>query len=248
MVATLRDVAEAAGVHPGTVSRALNNPAEVSAQTAARVRKVAARLGYVPNPNARGLKTSRSNLLGVVVPDLTNPMFPPIIRGIDDTVGEQGFSAVIVNTDTDPDREAQQVQALRARQVDGLLVCTAMLQHPLFEQLGDEGFPLVFLVRTVSDPSVSSVTADDGAGIAMAVNHLVELGHRHIAHIAGPQDNSAGVRRLRSFEIAMRERGLPVKDELIVTSDQFQESEGAAAAGGFLTPAARSPPLSPPTT
>ena len=87
MVATLRDVAEAAGVHPGTVSRALNNPVEVSAKTVARVRKAAAKLGYVPNPNARGLKTSRSNLLGVVVPDLTNPLFPPIIRGIDDTVG-----------------------------------------------------------------------------------------------------------------------------------------------------------------
>src|SRR6476646_7503010 len=130
MVATLRDVAEAAGVHPGTVSRALNNPVEVSAKTVARVRRVAARLGYVPNPNARGLKTSRSNLLGVVVPDLTNPLFPPIIRGIDDAVGRRVFCVVIVNTDTVLDLEVQQVQALRARQVLGFLVCTAMLQHP----------------------------------------------------------------------------------------------------------------------
>src|SRR6478609_1078437 len=200
MVATLRDVAEAAGVHPGTVSRALNNPVEVSAKTVARVRKAAAKLGYVPNPNARGLKTSRSNLLGVVVPDLTNPLFPPVIRGIDDTVTERGFSAVIVNTDTDLDREVQQVRTLRGRQVDGLLVCTAMLDHPLYEQLHQEKFPLVFLIRTVADPGVSSVTGDDGAGITMAVRHLVELGHRRIAHIAGPQDNSAGVRRLRAFE------------------------------------------------
>jgi LacI family transcriptional regulator len=234
MVVTLRHVAEAAGVHPGTASRALNNPSQVNAKTVARVRRVAARLGYVPNPNARGLKTSRSHLLGVVVPDLTNPLFPPIIRGIDDTVGERGFSAVIVNTDTDLAREVHQVQALRARQVDGLLVCTAMLQHPLFHQLQEEKFPLVYLVRTVADPNVSSVTGDDAAGLTMIVDHLVQLGHRHIAHIGGPQDNSAGVRRLRAFESAMRDRGLPASEDLIVIADQFQEAEGAIAARRLL--------------
>lgn len=234
MAVTLRDVASAAGVHPGTVSRALNNPSEVNAKTVARVRKVARRLGYVPNPNARGLKTSRSNLLGVVVPDLTNPLFPPIIRGIDDTVGDRGFSAVIVNTDTDSDREVQQVTALRARQVDGLLVCTATLQHPLFQKLQAENFPLVYLVRTVADPSVSSVTGDDAAGLAMLVEHLADLGHRHIAHIAGPQDNSAGVRRLRAFESAMRDRGLRASDDLIVIADRFQEADGAVAARRLL--------------
>lgn len=234
MVATLRDVAQAAGVHPGTVSRALNNPSEVSAATVVRVRRAATKLGYVPNPHARGLKMSRSNLLGVVVPDLTNPLFPPVIRGIDDTVAERGFSAVIVNTDIDHDREAQQVKALRARQVDGLIVCTANLQHPLYEQLVQEKFPLVFLIRTVADPSVSAVTGDDSAGIAMAVRHLVQLGHRRIAHIAGPQDNSAGVRRLRAFELAMREHDLPVDPDLIVMADQFQESGGAAVAAGLL--------------
>src|SRR5689334_21426219 len=130
MIATLRDVAEAAGVHPATVSKALNNSPDVSAATVARIRKIATRLGYSPNPNARTLKTSRSNLLGVVVPDLRNPLFPPIIRGVDDTVSGQGFSSVVVNTDNDLEREAQQVKALRVRQVDGLLVCTAMLEHP----------------------------------------------------------------------------------------------------------------------
>jgi len=234
MVVTLRDVAEAAGVHPGTASRALNNPSEVNAKTAARVRRMAARLGYVPNPNARGLKTSRSNLLGVVIPDLTNPLFPPIIRGIDDTVGERGFRAVIVNTDTDLGKEVEQVQALRARQVDGLLVCTAMLHHPLFQRLQEEKFPLVYLVRTVADSHVSSVTGDDASGITMIVDHLAQLGHRHIAHIAGPQDNSAGVRRLRAFESAMSDLGLPVREGMIVIADKFQEEHGAVAARRLL--------------
>jgi len=234
MVVTLRDVAKAAGVHPGTASRALNNPSEVNGKTAVRVRKAAERLGYVPNPNARGLKTSKSNLLGIVVPDLTNPLFPPIIRGIDDTVSVRGYSAVIVNTDTDLTREAHQVKALRARQVDGLLVCTATLDDALYQQLQEEKFPLVFLVRTVADPGVSSVTGDDGAGIAMAVNHLAELGHRRIAHLAGPQNSSAGVRRLRAFEQAMRDNTLPLDAGFIVVAGQFQEGEGAAAVGALL--------------
>jgi LacI family transcriptional regulator len=234
MVATLRSVAEAAGVHPATVSKALNNSPDVSAATVARIRKIAARLGYTPNINARSLKTSRSNLLGVVVPDLTNPLFPPIIRGIDDTVGSQGFSSVIVNTDNDFERENQQVRALRVRQVDGLLVCTAMLEHPLFQQLHEEKFPLVFLIRTLADPSVSSVTGEDGAGVEMAVDHLVRLGHRRIAHLAGPQDNSAAVRRRRAYEGAMRDHGLPVDDDLLSFADRFQEAEGAVAADRLL--------------
>jgi LacI family transcriptional regulator len=234
MVATLRDVAEAAGVHPATVSKALNNSPDVSPATVARIRKIAARLAYSPNLNARSLKTSRSHLLGVVVPDLTNPLFPPVIRGIDDTIGGQGFSSVIVNTDNDLQREAQQVQALRVRQVDGLLVCTAMLEHPLFQQLQEEKFPLVFLIRTLADPSVSSVTGEDGAGIAMAVDHLVQLGHTNIAHLAGPQDNSAAVRRRRAYEMAMRDHGLPVDDNLISFADRFQETEGAVAAERLL--------------
>ncbi len=123
--ATLRDVARVAGVHPGTVSRALNPETEalVRDETVRRVRQVAEELGYRPNPLARGLKTNRSYTVGVLVPDIQNPLFPPIIRGIDDRLGEAGYTPLIANTDNDPVRERVDLEAMRARQVDGFVGC-----------------------------------------------------------------------------------------------------------------------------
>ena len=128
---TLREVAARAGVHVGTASRALNEEtrALVNDQTAQRVLQAAAELGYQPNPIARGLKTNRSMSIGVVIPDLTNPLFPPIVRGIEDALMAEGYTPLLVNTDNDVEREAVLVTALRHRQVDGLLFATARLQQ-----------------------------------------------------------------------------------------------------------------------
>jgi hypothetical protein len=114
----IRDVARLAEVHPGTVSRALNEQtrALVNEETAERVLRVAAELGYRPNPIARGLKTNRSYTVGVLIPDLTNPLFPPIMRGIEGWLDDAGYTALIVNTDNDAGRERSQMDAMRARQ------------------------------------------------------------------------------------------------------------------------------------
>src|SRR6266508_3115393 len=124
---TLRDVARVAGVHPATVSRALNEEtrALVNEETARRVLRAAEKLGYRPNPIARGLKTNRSYTIGVLIPDLTNPLFPPIVRGIEDRLGEAGYTSLIANIEIDPERERSDVLALRARQVDGFITATA---------------------------------------------------------------------------------------------------------------------------
>src|SRR5262245_38201316 len=123
MPATLRDVARLAEVHPGTVSRALNPQTRrmVNAETARRVLQAAEELGYRPNPIARGLKTNRSHTVGVLVPDLTNPLFPPIVRGIQDKLEAAGYTPLIANTDNDPERERNDFDAMRARQVDGVI-------------------------------------------------------------------------------------------------------------------------------
>src|SRR3954467_12366294 len=126
---TLRDVARAARVHPGTVSRALNAETRglVNEETAERVTPPPPELGYRPNPIARGLKTNRSFTVGVLVPDLTNPLFPPIVRGIEDRLGAAGYPSLIANTDNDAARERQDFDAMRARQVDGFITATARL-------------------------------------------------------------------------------------------------------------------------
>src|ERR687890_2700491 len=120
---TLRDVARVAGVHPATVSRALNEETRglVNAETARRVLKAAEELGYQPNPIARGLKTNRSYTIGVLIPDLMNPLFPPIVRGIQDRLEEAGYTPLIANTENDPERERIDFDRLRARQVDGFI-------------------------------------------------------------------------------------------------------------------------------
>lgn len=228
---TLRDVAEAAGVHPATASRALNPATRglVNVDTARRVLKAAEALEYRPNPIARGLKTSKSGTIGLVIPDLTNPLFPPIVRGIEDVLGPAGYSGLIVNTDNDQDRERAQIETLRSRQVEGLIVATARLHHPLLEQLQRQGVRMVLVNRRAHDIDVPSVTPDDETGVSLAIKHLMELGHRRIAHLAGPQTTSTGVVRSRAFQQAVSEHGLASDPELILDCNVWNEAEGARA-------------------
>jgi LacI family transcriptional regulator len=225
--ATLRDVARVAGVHPGTVSRALNPETEalVRDETVRRVRQVAEELGYRPNPLARGLKTNRSYTVGVIVPDIQNPLFPPIIRGLDDRLGEAGYTPLIANTDNDPERERVDLEAMRARQVDGFVAATARADHELLDEIAASGTPLVLVNRRVEDGTLPSATADDRAGARLAVEHLVSRGHKQIAHLAGPQDTSTGLQRYEGFVESMREAGL--EPALVRVGRTFTEPEGA---------------------
>ncbi len=228
---TLRDVAQLAGVHPATASRALNPQTRplVNADTARKVLRAAESIGYQPNPIARSLKTARSGTVGLVIPDLTNPLFPPIVRGIEDVLTPAGYNAWIVNTDNDPGREETQVESLRSRQVEGLIVATARRSHPLLVQLHRQGVRMVLVNRRVDGLELPSVTADDDAGIGLAVAHLVELGHTRIAHLAGPQTTSTGVSRARAFRHALL-RPRPIDDPaLIVECGYWSETEGAQA-------------------
>ena len=233
---TLRDVAQLAGVHAATASRALNPKTRplVNADTARKVLKAAETLGYLPNPIARSLKTSKSSTVGLVIPDLTNPLFPPIVRGIEDVLSPAGYSAWIVNTDNDPEREKAQIESLRSRQVEGLIVATARLDHPLLRRLHEQGMKMVLVNRRVEGVEIPSITADDAAGIGLAVHHLVGLGHRRIAHLAGPQTTSTGVVRARAFRYAVRDHGLPDDPELIAYCNVWTETEGARALRSLL--------------
>jgi LacI family transcriptional regulator len=228
---TLRDVAEAAGVHPATASRALNPQTRrlVNADTARRVVKAAEKLGYQPNPIARSLKTAKSGTIGLVLPDLTNPLFPPIVRGIEDVLRPAGYSALIVNTDNDPAREESLVSSLRSRQVEGLIIATALLEHPLLEKLYAQGLRMVLVNRRTENQDIPCINADDAAGVALAVRHLAGLGHKRIVHLAGPQTTSTGVVRANAFRTAVRELGLEDGSRRVVECAYWSEADGATA-------------------
>ncbi len=233
---TLRDVARAADVHPGTASRALNVETRslVNEETARRVLGAAEQLGYRPNPIARGLKTNRSYTIGVLVPDITNPLFPPILRGIEDRLEEDGYTPLMANTDNDRERERIDWQTMRARQVDGIITATADRTDSLADEITAAGVPLVLANRRVDDPAIRAATPDDRAGIRLAVEHLMSLGHRQIAHIAGPREFSSGHDRHEGFLEAMRDNGLEPDPGLVVVSRAFTEPEGARACRELL--------------
>ncbi|BBY86757.1 LacI family DNA-binding transcriptional regulator [Mycolicibacterium tokaiense] len=232
---TIQDVARAAGVHPATVSRALN-PAlvgRVTPATTRRVEEAAARLGYVPDEFGRTLRTRRSRMIGVVVPDLGNPVFPPIVRGIEDTLRTAGYAALIANTDDSADREEELLRTLTARRCDGFIIASSRRDDRAVVDLVNTNTPVV-LVNRLLDVDAAAVSGDDAAGMVAAVDHLVALGHTAIAHVAGPVSLSmTGVRRT-AFETAIEAAGLAVDPELIEHAQRYAADEGKAAFSALL--------------
>jgi LacI family transcriptional regulator len=241
VAATLRDVARLAEVHPGTVSRALNPETRklVNEDTARRVLEAAAALDYRPNPIARGLKTNRSYTVGVLVPDLMNPLFPPIVRGIQDRLEQAGYTPLIANTDNNPERERNDYEAMRARQVDGVITATARLDHGMLDEIAAAGLPIVLVNRRLEDGAMPSATVDDHEGARLAVAHLASLGHTAIAHLGGPQEVSTGHARYEGYAEAMEQAGLEVDEALVHFGRAFTESEGERLCRELLDSGAR---------
>jgi LacI family transcriptional regulator len=233
----LTDVARAAGVHPGTASRALNpeTTGQVSAETTRRVAQAAKRLGYVPNTFARGLRTARSFVIGMVVPDVTNPLFPPMVRGAEQVLSGAGYTLVLTDTDNDVATERRQIELLRARGTDGFLVATARWDDAMVEELADADVPAVLVNRNTASHRLPYVGGDERTGVAMAVDHLVGLGHRKIVHLAGPQDTSTGRERASAFRYALRVHGLPVGRGQVRACSAYSEQSGAEATARLLS-------------
>lgn len=202
---TIAEVAELAGVHKGTVSRALSGATEgqVNEATVRRVQEAAAQLGYVPNIVARGLRTSLSMTIGVIIPDLTNPIFPPMVRGIEDYLAPRGYTALVANSDGRGQYERASFESLLARRVDGFILGTGHTDDPLLANAAERDVRVVLINRgTAGGIGFPLVTGDDGAGITAAVDHLTSLGHQRILHLAGPQDFTTSIARANAFAAA----------------------------------------------
>jgi DNA-binding LacI/PurR family transcriptional regulator len=203
--ATIRDVARAAGVSTATVSQALNGSRPVADATRQRIEQVIAELNYRPNSFARALKTLRSQLVGVVLPDLSNPFYPALVRGVQDQLGLSGYHAVVVNTDADRVQERELVAQLVDRQVDGLVLITFTLIAADYAALAEKGVPFVVVGRTEGFDHVR--TSDYAAAFEMTA-FLLDKGYRSVAHLAGPTgDGSPAAPRLAGYRAAMRARG-----------------------------------------
>lgn len=226
--ATLKDVARAVGVHVSTVSRALNPQTRhlITKEIADRVAEASEKLNYRPNPAAYSLRTNRTHTIGVVVPDITNLIFPPIIRGLEDNLTPHGYAALVVNTDGDREREAGAIATLSARGVDGFVVASAAREDGALSAIAAQGTPVVTVNRRTDDASVSSVISDEIEGVRLMLEHLVSCGHRRIATIAGNQNLSTGQRRYDAFLRNTVSMGLNIGPDQVGFADAFNETEG----------------------
>jgi LacI family transcriptional regulator len=237
---TIGDVAKIAGVHPGTVSRAMNAKTEsqVNADTVVRVRMAAKQLGYLPNSIARGLRTSSTMTIGVIIPDLTNPIFPPIVRGIDSYLGPRGYSSVVVNTDSSDVAERSLFESLMQRQVDGFIVATGHSGHSLMREAYDSGVRAVMVNRDSGGVPYPAVVGDDAHGIWASVEHLAGLGHRALTHLEGPSSFSTSRVRAEAFVAACAEMNL---EATVIGCAEYSVDEGQRAMDAILE-TQRTPP------
>ncbi|POF33571.1 LacI family DNA-binding transcriptional regulator [Roseibium marinum] len=225
---TLKDIARETGVHVSTVSRALDPNARTSLtrEVVERIRSTAERMGYRPNRLASSLRTKRTMSIGLMIPDIENTLFPPIVRGAESVLEPAGYTSIIVNTDSDRKREAKLVDVLLERGVDGIIHAAPYLSDPRMIEVARRGLPMVTVNRQIENSEIPSVVNDDPGGIAMMLRYLHEHGHRHIAHIAGPKNLSTGRARIEAFKATAKELHLDLPDEALVVSNYFDEQEG----------------------
>lgn len=225
---TLKDIARETGVHVSTVSRALDPNARTSLTTEVvdRIRATAERMGYRPNRLASGLRTRRTMTVGLMLPDIANTLFPPIVRGVESILEPKGYASIIVNTDGDPEREGKLVDVLLQRGVDGIIHAAPYRTDPRMVAVSRQGMPMVTVNRQIENSQIPAVINDDPGGISEMLHYLYDAGHRKIAHIAGPQTLSTGRSRLEAFKSAVQELGLGLPEDAIAISSHFDEDEG----------------------
>jgi LacI family transcriptional regulator len=235
MPVTLKELAARAQVHPSTISRVANHDPNlrIAPPTRLRIEALLRETEYRPNGVARGLKLRQTLVLAVVIPDITNPFFAALFRGVEDAASPHGYNVLLCNTDGSPARQRSHLLSLHARRVDGVIMASSFLKDPTVRWLRHQGIPYVLVNRFSEEGQDPFVGSDDLVGGRLATEHLVVLGHRRIGHLAGKLTVSTGVMRRRGYLAALAERGLAADPRLIVESG-YTEEGGARAAERLL--------------
>lgn len=223
---TLSDVARTVGVSPSTVSRVFNNPEKVKPSTRRAVREAVDALGYTPSRVARRLRVAhgRANLIGLVIPDVQNPFFADITRGVQDAARAHDAALILSNSDEDPQKQAVALETLRTESVDGVIVPPVREHDPEVVDLVESGVPVVCVDRQLADVRVDTITSDNFEGAYAAMEHLLRLGHRRIGFVGGIARISTTHERRRAYEKALTDHDIPVEPALLREGDSRLES------------------------
>ena len=226
---TIKDIARILGISASTVSRALKDHPDINVDTKKAVNELAGKLKYHPNAVALSLKNSRSNTIGVIIPEIVHYFFSSVISGIEDVASQKGFTVIICQSNESYDREVANARTLLSHRVDGILVSVSKETHVFdhFVDLQEGGIPLVFFDRIAPDINADQVIIDDMEASYKATRHLIETGRKRIAHFAGPQTLVIGRDRLQGYLNALTEAGLPIDNRLIIEADTFEKARNA---------------------
>jgi LacI family transcriptional regulator len=229
---TIKDVAKRAGVSASTVSRTLSGRIPVHEETKQKVMQAVRELNYQPNVLAKGLKEGRTHTIGLILPNIRNPVFPAVARGVEDIARKNGYIVILCNTDESLQMEKEYVDKLKKRWVDGLIFATAVRDTEHIIKLQESGFPVVLLVRNVGQ-QVDAVIVDNYKAAREAVEYLITMGHRKIAMINGNMDLTLYRERFAGYRKALEDAGIPFVRELVV-EDESKDSDGYAAMNSLL--------------
>jgi LacI family transcriptional regulator len=221
---TIKDIAQALNISPSTVSRALKDHPDISRETKDAVNNLAAKLRYKPNAVALSLKNSRTNTIGVIVPEVVHFFFSSVISGIEDVAYDAGYNVMVCQSNEMYSREIINAQALDSNRVEGALVSISKETHDFSHllYLEENGIPLVFFDRAPEDLDVDKVIIDDRKAGYNATTHLIETGCRRIAHLAAPQTLGIGIQRLAGYKQALAEHGIPYREDWVIVADSFE--------------------------
>lgn len=229
----IKDVAREAGVSTATVSHVINDTKYVTDETRQKVLKAIEKLNFYPNIHARTLASGKSNIIGLLVSDISNPFFPELVKSIEAAAFEHGYNVLLFNTNYDAKRAADYVRRLIELKVAGVALMTAELDPNLFEELENKQVRVVFTDLGVVNEHMSNIVLDYYAGIEEAVRHLVSLGHERIAHIAGSSRIRSGIIRREAFVTALN-RFSPQSDDTLIFEGDFRFESGRMAATSIL--------------
>jgi len=232
---TMRQIAELAGVSIGTVSHVINETAAVRPKLRDRVLEAIHSLGYQPSALARGLRRNQTNMLGMVIPDITNPFFPGVVRGVEDVAFKRSFRVILCNADNDPSKEASYVRELRSYHIAGLLIIPAasadIASH--LRAYASASVPVVCIDRVPEGWKGDAVLVANEEGSYLVTRHLIQMGHRRLAVITGPLKLNNAAERLKGFTRALQEAHLSLDPEFVQEA-RFDAPSGYQAAVRLL--------------
>lgn len=231
---TIKDIAKEANVSHTTVSRALRGHPAIATDTATRIQLLADELGYVPNTVARSLKMKRSQVLGVIVRRITDPFFAEVLHGIEDVLQAEGYSLFLAASHRDPGREKEIIRLMSERRVDGVIICSTQVDTTHGAYLKRFNVPSVLINNQAPQDITYSVYHDDIEGSRQLTQHLIDLGHRHIAYLGNANAGRTTADRHTGYKLALTEANIPINPEFFGGSPNGKPDGGAPVAEQFM--------------